>query len=372
MKILITGTTPNSGMAIINALNKEKNIFIGIYEKKLPFNIHSKYIKPYYISSFSDKKFYEEILFIINKEKPDIVIPVGGAKYISKLKNEIKKFTNLLIPDYENFISAYDKKRMHQICTEVGINVPRRFTYIEAKNLLSPEKSFPLVIKPDYDAGGARGLKYIRTADELEKVKSDLSKNFGNYIIEEFIPGSSKMRTVQLVFNKQNKLLAYFILRKVHQWPITGGVTAYAISSNERELLEFVLPFFEKCQWEGPVEVELIIDARDNKPKLIEINPRFAGSVLFPIKCGVNFPQIICESAVNEKDPISLPGYNAGLFYISFSYYIKAILKEFNFEENKIKFVHQIFNELRRKKVSLFSDNKEIPMIIAKIWKEII
>lgn len=372
MKILVIGAARYTGMAVMYALTKEGHTFIGTDERQLPFNMHSRYTKPYYKHfPFSDERFYEDILSIIKKEKPDIILPVVGTRNISMHKERIKKYTNLLVPDYENFIAAYDKRKMHEICSEVGIAVPKRFTNSEAESFLSSGKNSYLVIKPDYDVGGALGLRYVHTINELEAAKLNIQNNFRNYIIEEFIPGASKMRSVQLVFDKVNKMIAYFILKKIHQWPITGGVTAYAESTHECELLEFVLPFFNKCPWEGPVEVELIIDERDGKPKLIEINPRFAGSISFAIQCGVNFPHIICMSAMNKNYFVNASKYDAGIFYINFSYYLKAVFKEFSFAKNKINFLYQVFKELIQRKVGVLPDKRDFPVYLAKAWMEL-
>ncbi len=39
--------------------------------------------------------------------------------------------------------------------------------------------------------------------------------------------------------------------------------------------------------------VEFKLDPRDNTPKLMEINPRFWGSLALAIESGVNFPYLL-------------------------------------------------------------------------------
>ncbi len=372
MKILVTGATRNIGMATIYALTKEGYTVIGTDERRLPFNIHSRHTKSYYIHApFSDNQFYEDILSIIKIEKPDVVLPIGGTKQISLHKDEIEKYVNVLVPDYESFCTAYDKKKTHEICKEAGVAMPKRFTDMEANYQLKNEKNTKLVIKPDFDIGGARGLRFVDSVEELDAARKNIQNTCGNYIIEEFIPGASTMRAIQLVFDKEHKISARFILKKIHQWPITGGVTAYAESTHEWELLEFVMPFFKKCLWEGPVGVQLIIDERDGKPKLIEINPRFTGSLAFAIQCGVNSPHAACMAALNKHDFGITSNYNAGIFYIHFSYYVKAVLKEFGLAKNKIDFLYQVFKELKQRKVGTSPDKKDFLVYLAKAWMEL-
>lgn len=367
MKVLVTGATYKTGAAAIFSLSRAGFTVVGTDIKKLPFEMHSRHLINHYITApFEDDKFFEDILSIIKKEKPDVLLPVVGTRQVSLHKDEISEFTNVLVPDYDSFCMAYNKKRTYEICKDVGVDMPKRYTDTEAEYVLKNEKNTKLVIKPDYDIGGARGLYYVNSVVELDVARKRLENISGNYVIEEFIPGASRTRTVQIVFDKKHNNIADFIIKKIHQWPITGGGTAYAESTNESELLEFVNPLFKKCPWEGPVGIQLIVDERDGKPKLIEINPRFTGSLPFTIQCGVNLPLIVCLSALNRLDCKTTSTYDSGIFYINLSYYLRAIMKEFRLSNNKISFLFQTFKELKQQKKGSLIDRKEFPIFMMK------
>ena len=369
MKVLVTGSSLKIGMAVIHSLSRKGCIVVGADQQLFP--IYSRHLKSHYIhASYSDSKFYEDILSIIEKEKPDVFIPIGGTKEVSFYKNEINKYVNTLVPDYKSFSAAFDKKKTYEICSLAGIAMPKRFSDDEANILLSEGRNNKLVTKPGFDIGGSRGLSIVKNRNELKNARNNIKSNHGNYIIEEFIPGASRTRTLQLLFDKNNKLISYFILKKIHQWPITGGNTAYAESTHEENLLEFVMPFFESCPWEGPAGVQLIIDERNGKSKLIEINPRFTGSLPFAIQCGVNFPFYACNAALNRNINVS-SNYQTGKFYIHLSFYLKAIYKEFLLSRNKFSFFNQVFKEIRQKKVGVLIDKKDFPVYIAKILSKL-
>ncbi len=358
-------------MAAVFGLAKNNLTVIGADEKSLPFNMYSRHLKSHYkLKSFKSSDFHYNLLSIIRKERPDVLIPIGGTRHVSLHKEEFLKYTNVLVPDYESFCTSYDKKKTYKICCQAGIEMPKHFSDYEAELILKTGTNNRLVIKPDFDIGGSRGLKIVNNINELNSAKKDIQNNFGNYIIEEFIPGASRTRTLQLLFNKNNNLISHFILKKLHQWPITGGNTAYAVSTHEKELLTFVLPFFEKCKWEGPAGVQLIIDERDGRPKLIEINPRFTGSLAFAIQCGVNLPFAACLAALNKNDTNSYY-YDAGKFYIHLSFYLKAIIKEFGITEKKFDLLMQMFKELFQKKVGVMIDSKDFPVYLAKAFAEL-
>ena len=371
MKVLLTGASWKIGIAAAYSLAKNGITVIGTDDKKLPFNVYSRHLRAHYIHApFSEERFIEDILLIIKKEKPDFLLPMGGTKQISFNKSEIKKCVGVLVPDYESYIKVYNKQQTHNLCEENGIAVPNRYTDDEARLTLNKGNT-KLVVKPDFDIGGARGLSIVSSIQQLNIARKYIESIPGNYIIEEYIPGSSSMRSVQILFNKNNKVLEYFTLKKIRQWPVTGGITAYAESTNEYNLLEFVLPFFEKCPWEGPVEVELIIDERDGKPKLIEINPRFAGSIAFAIQCGINFPYTMCMAAINESNFDISSNYKSNIFYINLSYYLRAALKELRTAKRKSAVLSEIFNELKHKKTGTLVDKKDLTVYVAKALNEL-
>ncbi len=372
MKALLIGSNWKIGIAAAYGLAKKGFTVVGADDKNSPFNIHSRHLKRHYIHApFSDNKFYEDILSIIKKEKPDVLLLLGGTKQISLNKNEISKYVNVLVPDYESYKKAYDKRETYKICKEEGIAVPIRYTDEEANFILRESNKIKLVIKPDYDIGGARGLCFVSSIEELNGAKKYIKSIGSSYIIEEYIPGASRMRAVQIIIDKRNKILEYFILKKIRQFPVTGGITAYAESTNEYNLLELVMPFFEKCRWEGPVEIELIIDERDGKPRLIEINPRFPGSIAFAIQCEINFPFTICMAAINDGNFETASNYKSGIYYINFSYYLRSVIKELQAAKNKSVVLHKIFKELKRKKVGVIIDKKDFPVYLAKAVNEL-
>ncbi len=275
-----------------------------------------------------------------------------------------------MVPDYESYVKVYNKQQTHNLCKEIGISVPNRYTDDEASFMLKKGNN-KLVVKPDFDIGGAKGLSIVNSIEQLNIARKQIESIPGNCIIEEYIPGSSTMRAVQILFDKNNRVLEYFILKKIRQWPVTGGITAYAESTNEYNLLELVMPFFEKCRWEGPVEVELIIDERDGRPKLIEVNPRFPGSIAFAVQSGVNFPFITCMAAINDGNFNKPSSYKSGIHYINFSYYLRAVIKELRTAKIKSAFLYEIFKELKQKKVGMLIDKKDFPVYLAKAINEL-
>jgi len=377
MKVLVAGATRSYGMAAIRSLAKNGCGVVGADERKLPFSMHSRYTKPYYIYPGAQRDgFLDAIIRIIRKEKPDVMLPMVSTKLVSLLsqhRKEIEKYTRLLVPNYESLSVAEDNRMTIEECEKIGIACPRMLTEKEAIAELNKnaDRNDPVrvVVKPRQEIGGARGLSIVKDAESLKKAKNEDERIYGNTVIEEYIPGNTEnMRTVNLMFDKKNRLTAYFTMKKLRQLPSTGGITALSISTNEWELVDMVLPFFEKWRWQGPAEVELKIDSRDNRPKLIEINPRFWGYVGFPIRCGVNFPLIACKLAqgINVQHE-GYPKYAVDIKYIDPSAYLKVITPDIMYGKNRARSIFRVLAELKGKKVGNNVDLSDFKVIIAKI-----
>jgi predicted ATP-grasp superfamily ATP-dependent carboligase len=57
---------------------------------------------------------------------------------------------------------------------------------------------------------------------------------------------------------------------------------------------------------------EFKVDPRDGRPKLLEVNPRFWGSLHHAILCGVDFPWLLYRMAV-DGDVERVTGYQVGV-----------------------------------------------------------
>lgn len=378
MKVLVTSATHNTW--VIRMLAQNGHEVVGVDDRRFPLNIRSRYTKPYYIYPKAEKKgFLSAVISIIKKEEPDVVLPTSGAiiKLFSKHRKEIELYTNILVPDYESLIVANDNKATIMECHKVGIGCPgilkEKDAIAELAKNGNKNDTVKVVIKPRRDVGGAKGLSIVDDVDTFKKNKEESEKAYGKTVIEEYIPGNTEsMRTVNLIFDKKSRLAAYFTTKKIRQWPVTGGISALSISTNEWELVEAVLPFFKKWKWQGLAEVEIKIDSRNNKPKLIEINPRFWGYIEFPLKCGVNFPMIACELA--KSTPASyngLPKYQVGIKYIRPSVYVRVIMSDIINSCNKIKSITRILTDLRGKMVLNTLELSDPLPIIAKILLKI-
>jgi predicted ATP-grasp superfamily ATP-dependent carboligase len=116
------------------------------------------------------------------------------------------------------------------------------------------------------------------------------------FLLQEYIPGDGY--GFFGLFN-QGALRAIFMHKRLREYPITGGPSTVAESVYEPRLKELGLRILRLLNWHGAAMVEFRKDFRDNEYKLMEINPKFWGSLDLAIASGVDFPYLTCKMAVD-------------------------------------------------------------------------
>jgi hypothetical protein len=90
-------------------------------------------------------------------------------------------------------------------------------------------------------------------------------------------------------------------------WPASGGVSARAttvplaveVASSARAVLG-------ELDWTGIVQLQFLV-GEDGVPRLIDLNPRFYGSLALATGAGVNLPAISAASATGRRFPAPSP-----------------------------------------------------------------
>jgi predicted ATP-grasp superfamily ATP-dependent carboligase len=293
------------------------------------------------------------------------------SRELHPYRERLNQTTRVLLPDSASFRIADDNRLTLEECGKLGIPAPCVYEFDEAARILEENAASKLIVKPRKDFGGARGVHVAGSSAALKTHVEEVERQFGEAVVQEYIPGSPQaMRSMNLLFDRSGKLQAAFTYRKIRQWPPTGGLSAHFASVQEPEVLATMSPFFEKWKWQGPVELEYKWDSRDNKPKLIEINPRYSGNIAFALTCGVPFARLHCMVALGQQVPDgSLYEYRDDIKGLWFYYYLKSLLKEFKHSRHRSKLLASELEALRGTRFELLSNLSDIGPIIGFVLR---
>lgn len=335
-KVFVPDGRSIATVAIVRSLGKKRaEITLG-NERRLSATAFSKYVKHRVVYPSPEQNpdlFTFEMCRLVKKEKFDVVMPVRDATTIlfSKVKDRLSNYTNLPIPNYSTLMNGRNKAQTLKVALDIDIPCP--ITYFddgEQINKLKDAFEYPLLIRP-CESSGSRGIVRVDSPKKLMDEYHKIKKQFGEVIIQEYIPHVGTAYNVSALFNQYSEPRVLFAMKKIREFPLTGGPTAFAESVEGADVKKYASKLLKEMNWVGVAEVEFLYDERDKKPKLLEINPRFWNPLSLAIHAGVDFPSLLCEMALNgDIKPVN--SYQLG---VKWRYYIYDFLC---FKDSKNKF----------------------------------
>jgi len=335
VNILITDPNYKHSLGIVRALGR-----IGYYPYVLSFKkgslcFHSKFCKgEMLVPDYDNKDFERAFLNSLSKYEIDLVIPVGASSFkkLVLLKELIGKISKMIAPDIKTLNLALSKKETYKFAEKVGISYPFTIypsTYKEVKNI-SKELQYPVVIKGIYEAGRSI-IDYVNNSNELlNKYKKICSangfkENKNLPMLQEYIKGGGYGF---FALYQRGKCKRIFMHKRIREYPPSGGYSTCAESFYDPQLKEYGMRLLDALKWHGVAMVEFKKDERDGEYKLMEINPKFWGSLDLALAAGVNFPYYLCEMAMGKELNYS-EEYNRNIrFHWPFSGDVQHIIKK--------------------------------------------
>ena len=317
-KVFITDGYWHKTLSVVRSLG-EKGIDVAVGEStRLSTALFSRYAKRRVIYP-SPKRRPEEFLdFLENelkKEKYDVLITPEESTLllIAKNINRFEGLTRFPFAGHNLIAKASDKSEVVKIAKSRGIPVPETIFIKDINELERKTASitFPAVIKPRISSG-SYGIKYVNNKDELLSAYKEVHSKYPFPLIQEYIPQGGDAFGVSCLFDRGVKLKAVFVHKRLREYPITGGPSTLRESVVNDEVKELGVKLLSAMKWYGVAMVEFKVDPRDNKPKLMEINPRFWGSLPLAIYSGVDFPYLLYKMAMRE-DFEAVTKYKTGI-----------------------------------------------------------
>ena len=213
---------------------------------------------------------------------------------ISRHHTEFSRLTYLPFVTSEKFQIARRKDKILQLAQKQGIPIPKTW-YIKDISELDSIKGrlpYPVVIKPRMGSG-AVGVTYPRNPVELAEQYLSIHKRFPYPMVQELIPPEGPGYGASFLLDERGKVKAGFVHKRLREYPLTGGASTLRQSVRGDDIRDMALGLLKALDWFGVAMVEFKLDPRDGIPKLMEINPRFWGSLALAIESGVNFPFLL-------------------------------------------------------------------------------
>lgn len=238
----------------------------------------------------SDKLYFEpltkeDVLNIINKEKPMGVIVAFGGQTAIKLASFLDENNiNILGTSYSSINKAEDRDEFEKVLEKLDIKRPKGINiYNVQKGLeLAQTLKYPLLVRPSYVIGG-QGMEIVNTKEELEKYLTDSFKRDpkNSVLIDKYLLGTEI--EVDAICDKDNKLLIPGIMEHLERAGVHSGdsITIYPSISLTKEDKSKIFDITKKIANElkvvGMINIQFI--KHDDEIYVIEVNPRASRTV---------------------------------------------------------------------------------------------
>lgn len=317
-RILVLDGELRAALAIVRALGKNHVVAVASTNKRSLAGCSGSCVETfsYHDPRFAPNEFISDTLAVIDRWKPDLLIPVSDLTTTLVLENETAFREKTIIPagTLAQLQALTDKGQLAAQAKKLGINVPRSLTFAasEAQHASTVKEietfSYPAVLKAAVSETKTTlgfvkpAVNYVRSAAEVQTIVSSGPGDIG-YLLQEEIIGEGYGVSVLC---REGEVLSSFAHRRILEKPPRGGVSVLSESVSLSDApVQDAITVIQSANWSGVAMVEFKRRAVDGKFFLIEVNPRFWGSVQLAVDAGVNFPEQLVSLFVNRQNPIT-------------------------------------------------------------------
>jgi predicted ATP-grasp superfamily ATP-dependent carboligase len=322
MRVLVTDGDNRAALAVTRALGRRGHQVI-VAERRSPALAQtSRYCsgRATYPDPADTDAFVEGVVDIVRRESVEVLLPVADITtfLITEHRRRFEGLCRLPVAPAAAIARAADKAEIMRTAFRLGVPIPAT-VYVEQGDdpvAAAAPLSFPVVIKPRRSrvrtATGwlSCSVSYAGGPDDLRRIVGATPPGAFPVLLQERIEGPG---LGVFVCYKQGALAAVFSHRRLREKPPSGGVSVLSESVAVREdAKQYAQRLLDELGWQGIAMVEFKVDARDDVPRLMEINGRFWGSLQLAVDAGVDFPSILLDS-LDDTVAAPVPAYRVGV-----------------------------------------------------------
>ncbi len=288
--VLVTGAGGPAGIAVMKALGH------------LPLDFHvgdmSRYAAGLYrvapshrllLPAGRDRSFTSVILQECLERNIDVLIPTVDDELepIASIRELLRDIgVRVVMPSANTLARCLDKFTLMRLCRH-GVPTPRSalFNQVEAFS----NWAFPLFIKPRRGSG-SRGTQRVDSYDALRRLTPSR-----HLLVQEFLPGPEF--SVDVMANAMGRVIAAVPRERLR---VRGGVAVVSRTVRAARLMEYATRVAELISLTSVANIQFR-QRQDGTPALLEVNPRFPGTISLTVAAGINMPELAYLEAIGQR-----------------------------------------------------------------------
>ena len=269
---------------------------------------------------FSDRTYIEPITIeyieaIIQKEKPDAILPTVGGQTALNVAMDLddqgilEKYNVELIGANKKAIeTAESREKFKEAMLEIGLDLPYGHTIqsIEEGKKLLDNISLPAIIRPSFTLGGSGGSVAYNEKEFEESIGEGLKESpTGQVLVEEYLLGWKEYE-LELIRDPNDNVIIICSIENIDPMGIHTGdsiTVAPAMTLTDKEFQHMrnaAIKCIRKIGVDtGGSNVQFAINPKDGRMVIIEMNPRVSRSSALASKAtGFPIAKIAAKLAV--------------------------------------------------------------------------
>lgn len=247
-----------------------------------------------------------DVRTILPVAEPDIYV-------LAKHREELARHIDPLWPSLPTLRTAHDRLQMVEAAMDADVPVPdtQPLSEVESVENASIVKPRYALLTNDYvnsyDENHCRRIsktRYFSPGSDIDH--ETLQREFAHDpIIQEYVSGAGVEYSCRVICDHGTPVVTS-MKRQLRGDSYAGGASVYRESVSDPRLKELTISLLESINWHGIASVEFLKNAETEEFVLMEINPRFPGSLSMDIHAGVDLPRYYYELAtgtISDVDP---------------------------------------------------------------------
>lgn len=312
-RVLITDGAMKHTLAAVRSLGKRGIHVTVVDESYLAESFYSRYCHTRRLTPrrITPEQYVKYLRLVLLKEHYDVLLPISyySCYNVAKYRHYLENLVNFALPDFTSMEIAANKDRTMDYARKLGLNVPITVPLEVEDDLHKAEEviGFPMVVKGSTEGGSVR---YAHNSQDLKSAFQHLCHD--HPIAQQYIRGPGY--GYYAAYNN-GKCIANFMHKRIREYPSSGGPSSAARSFYSNELMTEGRRLLDSLKWHGVAMVEFKQSLSDGKFYLMEINPKFWGSLDLSIYAGMDFPFIAFSIANGNASSVIQKRYRSNAFF---------------------------------------------------------
>lgn len=290
--VLVTGVGGAAGIAVARALSGTDALLHLADCDPLATGMHlappeQRVVLP----KGGDRSFVDEVLGVCAERAVDVLIPTVDEELlpVAAAAGRFEAIgVRVMAADHHTLATCLDK---HLLISAVRSSVPCPASEPFSESFDPAGWRFPVVVKPRVGRGG-NGFTLVASADALGSIPRDQG-----LLVQEYLPGDEY--SVDVLIDSRGRTVASVPRLRIR---VDSGVATVTRTVHDPQVEEAAARAADCVGLRGVANVQFR-RGEDGEAKLLEINPRFPGTLAVTIASGVNLVGLALRDCLGEELP---------------------------------------------------------------------